>query len=80
MGIQINPNVTGALAIFFGAIDGIAQGKLPLPNYLPPEWIDVIIETDKFLVGWWNLFLLPLLCFLSSPGTGFLAPKPPVQK
>jgi hypothetical protein len=76
MAFQINPNVAGGLAIFVGALDAVAKGNLVLPDYLPPDVVHIIIETDKFIVGWWNLFIVPMMYFLSSNKTGFLAPKP----
>jgi hypothetical protein len=74
--ISINPNIAGAIAIFIGALDAVAKGQIPLPNYVPPDWVNFIIETDKFIVGWWNLFIVPLMYFLSSSKEGFLAKSP----
>ncbi len=73
---SINPNVAGVLAILVGALDAVAKGQIVLPDYIPAEYVHIIVETDKSIVTWWNLLIVPMLCFLSSSSPGIFAKVP----
>jgi len=70
MKFQLDPKWALLLAIIVGFIDATASGAVTFPQYVPADWVEMLQQTNAFLVKLWTLVVGPAVIALSSDKAG----------
>lgn len=78
IGLSVGPKLMTTLGVVVIVMTGVNDGSIPMPDFVPQDWVHDIKEVNAFVVGLWAKVekYVPLIFGLAmSPQAGLLVDK-----